>query len=262
MPFSLKETLERWPQPLVVAHRGLWEQSPENSLGAFQAAVSAGIGAIELDIQICGSGEMVVFHDWDTQRLSGIARSIRRTPWKELQAIPLSNGEHIPSLNAILEALPEKIFLDVEIKWGWPRRFPLEKELLGQLGKRILAGKILISSFNPMVIRSLSRYHARPPLALIFSKHRDVPFFLRKGQARKYSQCDLLKPHKDLLSPDSRLWQENRPILPWGIENASQARELLDRGALGVITDWPKNILADLSEAQVESHSPDPPPEP
>ena len=49
---------------IELAHRGLHENPslPENSLGAFKAAVDAGFG-IELDVQLSKDGVPVVFHD-------------------------------------------------------------------------------------------------------------------------------------------------------------------------------------------------------
>src|SRR6478735_593336 len=47
------------------AHRGLHGGGlPENSLSAFAAAMSRGIG-IECDVQQTADGHAVVFHDWE-----------------------------------------------------------------------------------------------------------------------------------------------------------------------------------------------------
>lgn len=49
---------------LNIAHRGgaaLW---PENSLAAFRNAVALGADGAELDVQLSGDGEVIVFHDY------------------------------------------------------------------------------------------------------------------------------------------------------------------------------------------------------
>src|SRR5688572_4781777 len=50
-------------KPLIFAHRGARRQAPENTIAAFQRAVELGCDGIELDVQRCQSGEIVVFHD-------------------------------------------------------------------------------------------------------------------------------------------------------------------------------------------------------
>lgn len=46
-----------------IAHRGHSQAYGDNNMNSFRQAVSAGFEMIELDIQLCGSGEIVVYHD-------------------------------------------------------------------------------------------------------------------------------------------------------------------------------------------------------
>ena len=48
---------------LEIAHRGYSEIHPDNTLTAFKAAVANGFDMIEVDIQLCKTGEIVCFHD-------------------------------------------------------------------------------------------------------------------------------------------------------------------------------------------------------
>lgn len=56
--------------PMRFAHRGLAQYAPENTLGAFQAAVAFGCEGIELDIRMSKDGEIIVVHDCTLERLS------------------------------------------------------------------------------------------------------------------------------------------------------------------------------------------------
>ena len=49
--------------PMRFAHRGVAQKAPENTEGAFQAAVDAGYEGIELDIRLSKDGEAVICHD-------------------------------------------------------------------------------------------------------------------------------------------------------------------------------------------------------
>src|SRR5947208_10876075 len=49
--------------PLVIAHRGATQRAPENSLDAFEAAISARADMVELDVRLTADARLVVHHD-------------------------------------------------------------------------------------------------------------------------------------------------------------------------------------------------------
>ena len=48
---------------LKIAHRGYSDKYKDNTLEAFEHAVRNHFDMIELDIQLCKSGEIIVYHD-------------------------------------------------------------------------------------------------------------------------------------------------------------------------------------------------------
>ena len=48
---------------IEIAHRGYSYIEPENTITSFKSAISAEFDMIEADIQLCKSGEIIVFHD-------------------------------------------------------------------------------------------------------------------------------------------------------------------------------------------------------
>src|SRR5687767_9619375 len=71
------------------AHRGLHGGALiENSGGAIAAAVERGYG-IELDVQLSGDGEAMVFHDYELDRLTAAQGPVAARSAAELQAIRL-----------------------------------------------------------------------------------------------------------------------------------------------------------------------------
>src|SRR6185503_17405615 len=56
--------------PVVVAHRGASAVETENTVPAFARARADGADGVELDAMICGTGEVLVFHDDDLTRLA------------------------------------------------------------------------------------------------------------------------------------------------------------------------------------------------
>ena len=48
---------------MLIAHRGYSSKFKDNSLDAFKNALSIGFDMIELDVNVCKSGELVIYHD-------------------------------------------------------------------------------------------------------------------------------------------------------------------------------------------------------
>ncbi|MFB6251796.1 MAG: glycerophosphodiester phosphodiesterase [Halobellus sp.] len=100
----------------LIAHRGCAAQYPENTvLSATRAAPHVEI--IEIDVQRCGSGELVVFHDDELDRLTGASGPVAETDWATLQTLTVADsGEPIPRLEPFLDAVPDDTAVNVELK--------------------------------------------------------------------------------------------------------------------------------------------------
>ena len=49
--------------PMRIAHTGVTQFAPENTLEAFRKTAELGFEGIELDIQLCGDGEIIITHN-------------------------------------------------------------------------------------------------------------------------------------------------------------------------------------------------------
>lgn len=96
MPPLWKADIARWKaenRPIV----------PENSMKAFRLAVRHGFGS-ELDVHLTADGRLVVFHDANLIRMTGIDRRVEETTWGQLKQVRLLDTEHrIPLLEEVLE---------------------------------------------------------------------------------------------------------------------------------------------------------------
>ena len=53
----------KYDRILKIAHRGYIQNLPNNSIPAFRAAIKEGFDMIEMDLQLCGSDEIIIYHD-------------------------------------------------------------------------------------------------------------------------------------------------------------------------------------------------------
>jgi glycerophosphoryl diester phosphodiesterase len=145
------------------AHRALHGAAgAENSMGAMEAAVTAGFG-IELDIQPSADGAPMVFHDYDLARLTDAQGPVSARSAAELGTLPLKDGGGtIPTLSEVLATIAGRVPLLIEIKdqdgdMG-PNVGPLERAVADALAG--YTGDVAVMSFNP---HSVLRFGAVAP---------------------------------------------------------------------------------------------------
>ncbi len=108
-----------------IAHRGESHDAPENTRGAFRLAFARLDRAIELDVHLTADDELIVCHDADSLRTTGVRHVLRATKLRVLQQLdagswkhPQWAGERLPSLDEVVDELPPDTRCFIEIKVG------------------------------------------------------------------------------------------------------------------------------------------------
>jgi glycerophosphoryl diester phosphodiesterase len=101
----------RWPfldhpAPLAFAHRGGAGDWPENTMPAFENAVSLGYRYLETDVHATADGVLVAFHDDHLDRVTDRTGLIGALPWSEVRRARVG-GEAIPLLEDLLRTWPD-----------------------------------------------------------------------------------------------------------------------------------------------------------
>ena len=74
---------------MIYMHRGYHnEYIPENSMVSFIKAKEKNLG-IELDVWMIKSGELIVFHDSNLKRMSGLNKLVEDTTYDEIKKLKL-----------------------------------------------------------------------------------------------------------------------------------------------------------------------------
>lgn len=111
----------------LVAHRGLPQYYPENTLLGFEKAIEAGADAIECDVQFNAEGTPYLLHDHNLLRTAGINREINELNSIELDSISVDEAArfgkqfyptYIEPLSALVPLLSSNpgVLLFLEIK--------------------------------------------------------------------------------------------------------------------------------------------------
>ncbi|WP_299268253.1 glycerophosphodiester phosphodiesterase [Halorientalis sp.] len=129
----------------LIAHRGFDGQHSANTVAAVNGAIPHA-DMIELDVQRCASGELVVAHDslLDID-VDGLTR-VEDLDAATLAALDAHDGEGIQTLGVVLDAIPEDTGVNLELK----QRGIVEEALEPA---RSTPHHVIISSFDDEAIR-------------------------------------------------------------------------------------------------------------
>ncbi|MFP2899668.1 glycerophosphodiester phosphodiesterase [Corallococcus sp. 4LFB] len=232
---------------LLLAHRGASADAPENTLEAFAEAVRQGADGVELDARVCGSGEVVVCHDERLDRLAGQPWEVRTTPWWKLSradvGTPLGFAPaRIPLLEEVLDALPEHFLVNIELKCERFDDGGLAAGVARLLGDRDLAGRVVVSSFNPLCLFRLAA--VAPGLRRGFLIDPDKPWALQAYALSPLVSSHSVHPFHEACTPERvAAWRDaGLSVAAWTVDDPQRARELRDLGVSYLITNRPGRV--------------------
>ncbi|WPF89071.1 glycerophosphodiester phosphodiesterase [Cyanobacterium aponinum AL20118] len=156
--------------PMIIAHRGSSKESPENTLSAFQLAISQGADGIEGDFHLTKDKQVVCIHDSNTARVANTKLIVKNSTLAELKKLDVGywfnstfKNEKIPTLNEVLEILPSDKKLFLEIKSD-PDIVPYLLSIL--IDSKINLNQLVIISFNSRILRTIKQQ--KPELKTLF----------------------------------------------------------------------------------------------
>jgi len=216
------------------------KRAPENTIAAFQAAIKAGVRAIELDVVQTKDKEIVCSHNFDLERKTNDFGYIFNKTWAELRAINVvsqkeSNPTSMPRLKDVLEHLPDYCNVNIEIKTH--KLFDVSTAIgvtkIIQQSNR--CDTITVSSFNPRTLRIVKTIEPKIDTGFLIKKSQLTPLVL-------FSRADNLHPRADVFS--NQMWDYcKRHLLSvniWTVNTKPGAVFLHKRNVNGIITDYPK----------------------
>lgn len=235
---------------LNLAHRGARLDAPENTLPAFLRAMELGADGVELDVQLSADGALFVLHDIlleSTTSGHGAASRLTLAALKELDAGshfgPDWAGTRIPTLDEVFDALPDDAFVNIELKRYTVRSDGLEEVARAFITRRGLHDRVIVSSFNPIILHRLR--DAPFPIGLLYAP--ELPPGLSRGEARHFLRPDALHPHHSQV----RRPLPTLPVNCWTVNESRDMTRLLDLGVAAIITDVPGRLAA-IQQARAE----------
>jgi glycerophosphoryl diester phosphodiesterase len=237
---------------LLLAHRGASADAPENTREAFEEAVRQRADGVELDVQVCGSGEVVVCHDEQLQRLAGRPWQVARTPFRELEALDVGTRlgfapAHIPLLEEVLELLPPHFLVNIELKSEGVDDRGLAHKVARLVQRLRLEGRVVVSSFNPLPLIRLATL--APDIRRGFLIDPDRRFLLQDALYTPLSASYSVHPHHSDVTEERLLrWRERGlAVATWTVDAPERALQLRRLGVEMCITNRPRALREALA---------------
>lgn len=231
--------------PLLFGHRGCPQLAPENNLSSFQKLLDYKVPGVELDVQICRSGELLVYHDSNMKRTTGFDGNVLDHDLTQIRSLDNGSffseefkGEKIPLFEEVLQLLGDKVYYDIELKTDDVRKRGMEKKVNDMIMDFGLAHRVLISSFNPLTLNRFKKENFTIPLSLIYSDTKDVPLYLRKGEGRYLVKPQGIKPDYRLLNETLLMkLSKSYEVMTWTVDEEEVFRKLVQWGIGGICTN-------------------------
>jgi len=235
--------------PLLIAHRGASAVEAENSIAAFARARADGADGVELDVLLCATGEVMVFHDDDLLRLAGLPARIADLSLAELRSVRLRSGATIPTLQEAIEACGEALLINVELKAAQLAGSQLRALVEGvasclERAAAELPARVLVSSFNPRAVLAWRRRMPEVCAGLLIERESFLP--LRRAWALPWLRPFSVHPEGILCTPEavSRWHRRGYRVAAWTIDEANALRGLADMRVDAIITNHPARSRA------------------
>lgn len=252
---SARETLEKLynGNVLVYGHRGAQAYAPMNTLPAFELAAEQGAHGIELDVQLSSDGVPVVIHDFTVDATTDGSGAVAAMSLKQLKALDAGawfgqafRGTRIPTLAEVFEAVGDRLIVNVEIKWFSAEDNGIERIVADTIASYAMQERVIVSSFNPLVLRRFRAIAPHIPLGYLTSAQTMQSV---TQPMITMSDFEAQHPYHEIIDARRVDWaQESGHILnAWTVNEPERARQLLLMGVQGIITDKPDVILKALS---------------
>ena len=224
----------------IVAHRAGAVFAPENTLAALRTAISSGADMAEIDVQQTRDGALVILHDSNLKRTTGLDADIWDVDEKTVKSLDAGSsfssdfrGEPVPTLKEMLDAAKDRIQLMIELK-STGHEHGLVEKTVEQIRAAHMEQECIIASMD---LELLEKSKELAPeirtvyiTALLYSDLYDLSYVDGYSvETTSLTSIMLLQAHI-----------EGKKVYAWTANRENNIEKILRMGADGLVTDNPE----------------------
>ena len=240
--------LALFQNPTVMAHRGLSADAPENTLYAFSDAISVGVDFIELDVQQTRDGVLVVMHDSNLKRTTGVNKDIWDVDYADIQNLdagswfdPAYANARIHTLEETLQFVDKRAKLNIEIKPTKHGSDTLEQDVAELITRYQYTDACYVTSFSYGSLKKVKEANPEIRTGYLMS--------VAYGQFYSLKYADAFSLNKVFVTSQvvNAAHQQGKQIFAWTVNSMSEVRSLCNLHVDSIITDDPvmvQNVIS------------------
>ncbi len=234
----------------IIAHRGAAGKAPENTIAAIRQAIKDKADWVEIDVQETKDGEVVVIHDSDFMKISGIQTKVWDGRLEALRQIdigswfdPAFSAERIPTLKEVLLEAKDRAKVLIELKY-YGHDEALEQRVVDIVESVDMADSVALMSLKPGGIKKVHALRPDWETGILLSK--------AIGDISKM-EVDFLAINMAMMKPSfvKRAHKVGKKVYIWTANDPVSMTSMISLGVDGIITDEPKmaeDVLAYRAE--------------
>lgn len=246
-------------RPVAIAHRGGSKLRPENTMLAFEHALTLGVDALECDVRLSSDDVPVVIHDETLDRTTDATGPVGARTAEELAAVDAAcrferagarpfrgQGVGVPRLATVLAQATVPVI--VEIKGDDPHVAVRALDVIEAVGA---SHRVIIGGFSQQVLEVVRR---RAPALATSASMREVQAALRRSYfwlaprpaGYRLFQVPVRFGGRPVLRRTlvRSLLRAGVPVQAWIVDEAEEMRSLIAWGVSGLISDRPDVAVA------------------
>ena len=254
---------------LVHGHRGARARKPENTLPAFQYAISAGVDALEMDMAVTKDGVIVISHDPILRPpvCSGpqpkavihtlTLRQVREWDCGRVQNPHFLTQEAIPG--TLMPTLDEAFALAAQGSFDYnieTKSFPQMPEytpapdvfaamVLDKVRQHKIEKRVILQSFDFRTLVAMKKL--APEIRLSALTEADTRAF---SVIAAEAKADIISPYFKLVTPAkvAEAHAAHLQVVPWTADTPEEWDQLIEAKVDAIISDDPATLIAYLKK--------------
>lgn len=222
----------------ITAHRGASVTYPENTMRAFQGAKELGADFIELDVQQTKDRKIIVSHDTNLLRVTGVNKDIIDMNYDEIKDLDAGSffdkkykDERIPLFKDVVKwAKENNMKLNVELK-PTGKEVEFEKEVIDIIKEYQYEEYCVLTSQVYRVIENAKKYDKNIKTVYVMSLAVGDILLLDKAD---YFSVEASNVNKAIVK---KVHNEGKQLYVWTVNTEENINKMIDYHVDNIITD-------------------------
>jgi glycerophosphoryl diester phosphodiesterase len=236
----------------IVAHRGASYDAPENTVASFKLGFAQGADACECDIHVTKDRQLMVMHDRNTLRTTGVSNEMSQATSTDLRQLEAGQwgewkgkgfSEKLPFPQELLAVVPagKRIFAHLDLK---PDMLPELKRQLAASGKE--PSQIVLIGFDYEAMKQAKALMPQYEVLCLYGADRKtkqyppVETLIEKALAAKLDGLDLYYEFPIDLKFVQKVHQAGLKLHVWTVDDPEAAHRQAAAGVDGITTNRPR----------------------